>query len=281
MGLYLRSKHLPGGCGLQPLTKAPAVHVRVWCCPQDALDAVDVETQAWALVSPAERTQLEGLAMLPDGSARQCQALLVRALCRRALSAASPSVAAVDWPLDHHPSGAPFVHGGVHAQGQLVSFSLSHTAGMVVCVTCAGGQVGVDIEATSRAVHVERIAKRLFAAEEYARIMAQSQPATRTQAFLILWTLKEAYLKLLGLGLRHLTPQMAFRFDDAGDVHGNMAQARAGHIHAASRLVEGGHRLGLVIETVTTRVPSFTWVYGWSGQSQAPGDTAYRLQGPR
>lgn len=261
------------------MTQLAAPRVLVWCCPQSALDDPEALRQAWSVVSKAERTKLVGLVRLPDGAARQRQALLARALCRRALSATNPSIQAADWSLAHRASGAPFARAGAHLENSPIGFSLSHTDGMVVCATCVGGQVGVDIECTTRHVRAAQIAARLFAPEECAYVMAHRDGPPRTQAFLMLWTLKEAYLKLLGLGLAHLTPSMAFAAHSNGEVQGTMAQTGTEHLFMQSRLVSQSHRLALVVQTASEQAPVWQWMYGWAAQPAATSANAYVVAG--
>jgi 4'-phosphopantetheinyl transferase len=75
--------------------------------------------------------------------------------------------------------------------------NLSHTHGFVACAVATAGIIGIDVEATDRAVDLA-IADRYFAGEEIAWLRAQADP---NRAFLKLWTLKEAIIKADGSGL--------------------------------------------------------------------------------
>lgn len=94
---------------------------------------------------------------------------------------------------------------------QLVSpdhlhISLSHAAGLVA-VMMAPAPCGVDIE-RPRAVNADRIASRYFSATECDWL--QQHPATRETDFFRLWTLKEACVKALGVGLAHHLDTLVF-----------------------------------------------------------------------
>lgn len=89
--------------------------------------------------------------------------------------------------------------------------SLSHAAGLVAVIVAAA-PCGVDIEWT-REINSERIASRYFSAPE--RAWLQEHPATHLEDFFRLWTLKEASVKALGVGLAHHLDKLAF--DIAGD----------------------------------------------------------------
>ena len=82
-----------------------------------------------------------------------------------------------------------FVDGGTQ-------FSLSHTKGLVACAV-SDRAVGVDVE-HERPCH-EALARRFFTREEQRFLQASSAP---DRDFTMLWTLKESYVKALGLGLR-------------------------------------------------------------------------------
>lgn len=94
---------------------------------------------------------------------------------------------------------------------QLVSpdhlhISLSHAAGLVA-VMVAPAPCGVDIE-RPRAINADRIARRYFSTSECDWL--QQHPATRETDFFRLWTLKEACVKALGVGLAHHLATLAF-----------------------------------------------------------------------
>lgn len=88
--------------------------------------------------------------------------------------------------------------------GMVVDFNISHTAGAVGCAVWGRGEpeagtvaVGFDLESLSRPVP-EDLAASFFAAEEAVWIRRQPLPL---QAFLQIWTLKEAFVKAAGQGL--------------------------------------------------------------------------------
>lgn len=93
--------------------------------------------------------------------------------------------------LVYEPGGKPHVDG--HAE---VHFSLSHCHTAAMCVV-SREPVGVDIE-TIRPYHDE-VAAHVLNESELAAVRTAHNPA---QAFIELWTRKEALLKLTGEGLR-------------------------------------------------------------------------------
>lgn len=97
---------------------------------------------------------------------------------------------------------------------QEVHFNLSHSEEMVLCVL-SSQEVGCDIEKMAD-VSLD-LAKRFFCPSEYERIAQQKTEALRREMFFRLWTLKESYIKMTGLGLG--LPMNAFCIDiDTGGI---------------------------------------------------------------
>jgi len=87
-----------------------------------------------------------------------------------------------------------------------IHFNLAHSENMVLAVF-ADTEVGCDIEYTKEA-DLE-LAKRFFCPEEYAFI-AGLDGEERDSVFFQLWTLKESFLKVTGMGME--LPLNAFGF---------------------------------------------------------------------
>lgn len=81
-----------------------------------------------------------------------------------------------------------------------VLFNVSHTRGMALLAVTVEHAVGIDVETIDRTISAQDIAVRYFSPQESAYLAALS-PENRTQEFLAHWTCKEAYLKMLGVGL--------------------------------------------------------------------------------
>jgi 4'-phosphopantetheinyl transferase len=107
--------------------------------------------------------------------------------------------------FDSGQYGRPYVSAPSSAVG--LSFSLSHTAGLVGTAVDSGaqcaageGRVGLDVEYVDRAIEPEEIAADVLTPGELIS-MRNLKPWDRRRYFFRLWTMKEAYLKALGLGL--------------------------------------------------------------------------------
>jgi len=103
--------------------------------------------------------------------------------------------------------------GSLSVEGEPFVFNLSHTDGLVALATSAHGELGVDVEWSARRGRTVELAERYFAAPEIEALRALPEEAQRPR-FFQLWTLKEAYIKARGLGLR--IPLHSFAFDLTG-----------------------------------------------------------------
>jgi 4'-phosphopantetheinyl transferase len=98
--------------------------------------------------------------------------------------------------LERGPRGKPGVRG--HA----LQFSFSRSGDVALVAVAPDRPVGVDVEWMKPARPVERIARRMFAADEIDALETLPPPE-RAAAFHRCWTGKEAYVKALGTGLGH------------------------------------------------------------------------------
>lgn len=94
-----------------------------------------------------------------------------------------------------------------------LQFNLSHTNSQIAIAVVKAIPVGIDVEYLSRRADVVRLAERYFSAQESAALAAL--PASeQNDRFYDLWTLKEAYLKACGYGLRTPLDQFGFTVED-------------------------------------------------------------------
>lgn len=93
-----------------------------------------------------------------------------------------------------------------------VHFNLSHSAGRVMCCisTC---EVGCDVELVKG--EKGRLAERFFKPSETEWIQHFATEELRSVAFYRLWTLKECYMKVTGLGLSLSPDAFTLHVDDA------------------------------------------------------------------
>lgn len=92
------------------------------------------------------------------------------------------------------PNGKPYL------ENSAWHFNLSHSGDWVACAL-APRAIGIDIEARLRSIEHLAIAEQHFSSEEFSWL--RKRQAKQNQKFTALWSLKEAYLKALGLGISH------------------------------------------------------------------------------
>ena len=78
-------------------------------------------------------------------------------------------------------------------------FNISHSGTKVLCAV-SDHEIGCDVEQV-RAARLG-VARRYFCPEEYQSLLACRDAAAQDRLFIRLWTLKESFLKAVGLGFR-------------------------------------------------------------------------------
>lgn len=97
--------------------------------------------------------------------------------------------------IQREPSGRPFVRCAPE-----FFLSVSTQPGMVA-VALAGQPVGIDVERLSRRVSFIEIARRYFTEKETDWILQCTEEQERRRRFFVLWTAREASVKLDGSGI--------------------------------------------------------------------------------
>lgn len=104
-------------------------------------------------------------------------------------------------------------HGKPNAQESgFPFFNISHAGPMVALAFAWDAEIGVDIESNTRKTASHELANRFFTGEEASQLAALEE-SKRAQAFLRLWTCKEAVLKAMGQGLSFGLDRVAFELD--------------------------------------------------------------------
>lgn len=109
--------------------------------------------------------------------------------------------------LAYQPGGRPYVRGC-----DQIDISLSHTEEMMVVGITRQGRIGVDVERADR--QLAHTGSEAQACTPYEKAMLDAGgDASRNDAMVRLWTLKEAYSKALGQGLRFRFTGFGFSMD--------------------------------------------------------------------
>lgn len=193
----------PGWHGLETVADA-------WQLEPSRISADLLRKRCLSWLSSEERAQHEAL----RSERLQHAYLATKALCRATLSrytAVDPS----EWRFDTTSHGKPKVAGPIEFTS--LRFNLTHTTGLVICLVSRAGEVGVDVEDTSRVVDVEQVARHFFTAREAARLNGLCD-ASRVERFFEQWVLKEAYLKGIGKGVALGPERLTVRSDDDGRI---------------------------------------------------------------
>jgi len=98
-------------------------------------------------------------------------------------------------PLHYSATGKP------ELRPPTFDFSISHTQDRLVVLLSLEGPVGIDLESLHRQLPWQKLAERFFCPEEAATLAAAPSDEARRQAFLRLWTRKEAFVKATGKGI--------------------------------------------------------------------------------
>lgn len=132
----------------------------------------------------------------------QAHGLLRRVLSRHA------AVAPQDWQFVRGPWGKPAVCPRAHPTLADLRFNLSHCAGQTAVVVAWAREVGVDIERCDALPQPAELAASMLGPHEQQDWQQVGTDLQAQQRFLMTrWTLKEAVLKALGLGLTQVDPR--------------------------------------------------------------------------
>ncbi len=113
--------------------------------------------------------------------------------------------------LAYQPGGRPYVRGC-----DQIDVSLSHTEEMMVVGITRRGRIGVDVERADRRLAHTGSERQACTPYEKDRLDAGGE-AARNDTMVRLWTLKEAYSKALGQGLRFRFTEFGFALDGDRD----------------------------------------------------------------
>jgi phosphopantetheine--protein transferase-like protein len=128
-----------------------------------------------------------------------------------------------------------------------LEFSITYSGDLVLFAFTAAGRIGVDVERIVPLKAMDEL-ENWFMSDDEKKLSADLSPYERIETFYKLWTVKEAYLKMLGRGL----------IDDLNAL--NMVPALSGKESAWSLDVfspMSGYLAALVKETMTANVVRF------------------------
>jgi len=176
--------------------------VHVWFAnPDDAISQARLEHYR-DILSPQESSRYRRFLFEDDGH----RYLIAHALLRKTLSKYA-DLAPADWTFVPGIHGRPEItNPGVPA----IRFNLTHTNGLVGCVVTLENDCGIDAEELISRHNLEGIANRMFSAEESLELH-KLKGAPQLDYFFTRWTLREAYVKALGIGISFPMRKLCFR----------------------------------------------------------------------
>jgi len=159
------------------------------------------------------------------------------------------------------PFGKPY------CPDQNIMFNLSHCKKWAVIGLIRDQEIGVDIEEMSRKINPLELTQRFFTAAELEWLMGFCSEREQREAFLQLWTIKEAVLKYTGMGLS----QELSSFEVTRDVSGHWLMSVVGasadeqptlHIFSQERLLgDDFHILSAVVTNTPAEVDLREWEF--------------------
>lgn len=269
--------HAPVPLRLAPLPPGVPDGIQVWHLPL-CLERPPPDRD-WALLSP---TEVERAARLRQPADR------VRAVCTRAalrrLLGERLGMAASQVPLGTGPHGRPRLVADTEVEGQelglghgqepgtgstrwwtegtLPDFNVSHSGACALIAVAEGGlSVGVDVERCDAfgpqgLVDPAALESLVLSARERA-----APPAARPD-IPTLWTVKEAVLKCLGLGVAEHLPHVGVERREAGGARGDVrSDVRSG----VEVLLEGPLQGSAVWAGVLAVLPGYAAALAWAG----------------
>lgn len=186
----------------RPPAAGRSVHLWHAAASADRPGRVERCCEGWLDASERQRA---GRFRLPTS---RHQHVVGRGMARRLLAGGSLSPAAIEF--EQLPHGKPVVRQPAAARRP---FNIAHTDGLALCAAADAADlwIGVDVEPCDRRTS-PALAERYFSLPEIQSLRAVDAPEQRRGLFLKIWTLKEAFIKAIGTGLR--TPLSDFAFFD-------------------------------------------------------------------
>lgn len=127
----------------------------------------------------------------------QYQYVLCRGLLRKTLSnflEINPQTII----FNYNEYGKPFLDPTL---GSKIEFNLSHSGDMMILAISENGRIGIDIERVRTSPEFIEIARQFFSNAEYLQL-SQFDSVKQSEWFLKLWTIREAFVKCIGVGLQ-------------------------------------------------------------------------------
>jgi phosphopantetheinyl transferase len=219
--------------GTADTSTAERARIEVWLGPIQSL-AADSDYQE--ILSANELLALDQI----KAPALRSRKLAGRALLRTALShAVSGRIAPREWRIYPDAKGRPLIAKSMPQ----VNFSVSYAEPVVVIAASERIPIGIDV-ATVEDTTEDQIAAFCCSCEQ--DLLDGGPTSQNSREFIRLWTLKEAYTKLVGLGHGIDFDSIGFSLDSLHLLHGTSAQVKDRNVHFETMWVTSGRTLNHV-----------------------------------
>ncbi len=177
----------------------------VWFVVPEAIKTASTIAALQTLLSEDELQQRRRFRFAQDGH----RYLISHALVRKVLSKYA-GVAPAEWRFSRNQHGRPEIAN----TGDIppLRFNLTHTRGLAACIVNLSAACGIDAETLIKRHQPLAVARRMFSRTEYLQLQ-QLDDAEQLECFFKAWTLREAFVKALGIGIAFPTHKLTFKVD--------------------------------------------------------------------
>ena len=204
--------------GIQLLPHALEALADVWLLPLPPGDRV--EETLTACLSPEEHAHLSKLSR-PEVQIRFASTR--HAL--RVLLGGTLGVSPARLRLQTNSFGKPSL--ADNHPGPPLWFNVTHSHSVALLAISRHGEVGVDVELLRPMPDALKLAERFFCPAEH-QLLAGLEEAIQSEAFLRMWTVKEAFVKAIGEGLAHPIHEVEITLGGPGGLAVQGIHPRAG-----------------------------------------------------
>lgn len=179
---------------------------------------------------------------------RREEFLIARAALRMLLTKYFPQWQPLEWSFKQNEYGKPEVDFPKVDAG--IRFNVSHSDRMVIIAFGKTEMLGVDVEQPTRSGDLREIAESHFAPSEIAELKL-NQGENFLARFFHYWTLKEAFIKAVGMGLSLPLDQFAFDLSstDISITIADQIKWIAGNWHFKLISINDGYQVALAVKS--------------------------------
>lgn len=181
-----------------------------------------ISTEAYArgfpdvstILDDSEMARLRAFARPADSLRFQAAHIFVREVLSTYLPLTLDS-----WRFRYEPGGAPFIDWDALPVSDSINFNLSHSGSAVACAVRRALKIGVDVQEMIPAENIPILSRIALSEAEKGAVTALGDDGRASERVTMLWALKEAYLKALGVGLSMDPQRLGFVIDKSGEPH--------------------------------------------------------------